>query len=258
VADAEAPLQYQGVVLNEMKGAYSSADQLNGRACQRAVFAGHEVYANDSGGDPRAIPRLTYAEFEAFHARHYHPANAQLFFYGDDALDARLAKADEYLSGFTAPAAPPPRVAVLPLRSAPYSVEEAYPVDEAEEAPTQFVSLNWLLNEAPLQPVEEVSWDVLNHLLLGTSAAELEKPLIASGLGAATIGGGYDGHLKQATFSVGLKGVAPGDEAAAGVEGCVLDTLGTLAREGFDDEAVMLLLRSCCAPPRRLPLAPSA
>jgi len=111
-------------------------------------------------------------------------------------------------------------------------------VDEAEESPTQYVSLNWLLNEAPMAPVEELSWDVLNHLLLGTAAAELEKPLIASGLGAATIGGGYDGHLQQATFSVGLKGVALGDEAVAGVEGCVLDTLRGLADGGFDEEAV--------------------
>ena len=78
--------------------------------------------------------------------------------------------------------------------------------DDAEKA-RQFVSLNWLLNEDPLTPGEELNWQVLNHLLLGTAAADLEKPLLDSRLGASVVGGGFASHLQQATFGVGLKGV---------------------------------------------------
>ncbi len=52
---------------------------------------------------------------------------------------------------------------------------------------------------------------MLDHLLMGTSAATLQKALVDSALGASVIGGGLSDELKQATFSAGLKGVAAGD-----------------------------------------------
>ena len=63
----DAPLTYKGVVFNEMKGVYSSADSLLYRELQKHLFAGHPIYSIDSGGDPRAIPDLTYEQFANFH-----------------------------------------------------------------------------------------------------------------------------------------------------------------------------------------------
>jgi Zn-dependent M16 (insulinase) family peptidase len=80
--DGSGALAYKGVVFNEMKGVYSSADSRHYRAIQRHLFRGHPIYSIDSGGDPRAIPALTYEAFEAFHKTYYHPANARLFLYG--------------------------------------------------------------------------------------------------------------------------------------------------------------------------------
>lgn len=88
--DAEQPLQFQGVVLNEMKGAFS--DPI--RALFHHMFAGlmpGSTYANESGGDPKNIPDLTYEQFLDFHSRYYHPSNATLFFYGDADLEDELA-----------------------------------------------------------------------------------------------------------------------------------------------------------------------
>ena len=265
----DGPLSYNGVVYNEMKGVYSSPDALHARACQRALFRGHPIYGVDSGGDPPAIPTLTYEAFERFHRTYYHPANSRIFFYGDDALEPRLAKVDEFLRDFGA--APPgaPSVAAaaraIPIArrvGAPYAVQESYAVaDDAEEADMrQFVSLNWLLNEEEaLTPDDELTWQVLNHLLLGTASSDLERALLESQLGASVVGGGFASHLQQATFGVGLKGVALDNEAGGGgggeggggeggvggtshnvaaVEDLVLGALRRIAVEGFEPAAV--------------------
>ena len=94
-------LTFKGVVFNEMKGVYSSADSANMRAVQRALFP-DMTYAVDSGGDPAVIPELTYDEFKDFHGRYYHPSNARFWFYGDDDPEERLRILDTYLSEFEA------------------------------------------------------------------------------------------------------------------------------------------------------------
>ena len=77
--DAANPLTYKGVVFNEMKGAYSSPDNLLARTIQQSLFPKH-IYGVDSGGDPRNIPDLTYAAFKSFHETYYHPSNTFIFF----------------------------------------------------------------------------------------------------------------------------------------------------------------------------------
>ncbi len=95
----DEPLTYKGVVFNEMKGNYASPDDVLVRWSQRSLFPDH-VYGLDSGGDPRHIPDLSYAQFKAFHAKFYHPSNARIFFYGDDPEDERLSLLDAWLSEF--------------------------------------------------------------------------------------------------------------------------------------------------------------
>ena len=73
--ERDGPIKYSGVVYNEMKGVYSSADQTNAKAVRQALYREHPIYSIDSGGDPRAIPTLTYEAFSAFHRQYYHPSN---------------------------------------------------------------------------------------------------------------------------------------------------------------------------------------
>ena len=95
----DGPLNYKGVVFNEMKGNYSSPDAMLGELSQQSLYP-DVTYGFDSGGDPKHIPELTYEQFKAFHERHYHPSNAKLFFYGDDDPDERLRLLDEWLGKF--------------------------------------------------------------------------------------------------------------------------------------------------------------
>ena len=95
--DPKDTLTYKGVVYNEMKGVYSSPDSLMGRGAQQALFPDN-TYGVDSGGDPLAIPDLTFQGFKDFHGEFYHPSNSRVFFYGDDDPLKRLEILDEQVS----------------------------------------------------------------------------------------------------------------------------------------------------------------
>ena len=116
--------------------------------------------------------------------------------------------------------------------------DEASSSSAKKDAPKEFVSLNWVLSEEPLDLATELELGFLDYLLLGTAAAPLRKALNDSGLGEALIGGGLQDELKQPIFSVGLKGVAPGTGDADKVEALILGELARLAEVGFEQSAV--------------------
>ena len=82
----QGPMVFKGVVFNEMKGAYSSASAVLGKITQLSLYP-DTTYGVNSGGDPKAIPDLTYEYFKNFHAKYYHPSNSRVVFYGDDDRD---------------------------------------------------------------------------------------------------------------------------------------------------------------------------
>src|SRR5690606_10872786 len=122
--DRAAPLVYKGVVFNEMKGVFSSPDAVLHDLVQRALYP-DTPYGQSSGGDPKAIPELTYEAFRRFHRTHYHPSNTRVVFSGDDAPDKRLALLDAYFSRFEAAPAEAD-VALQPAFSAPRQVSGSY------------------------------------------------------------------------------------------------------------------------------------
>ncbi|MFR2950477.1 MAG: insulinase family protein [Collinsella intestinalis] len=87
---AAGTLRYNGVVFNEMKGALSDPMSVLDDAVNRALFP-DTAYACESGGDPRAIPQLTYEQFLDTHARHYNLANSYIVLYGDMEVERELA-----------------------------------------------------------------------------------------------------------------------------------------------------------------------
>ena len=64
--DEEGELTINGVVYNEMKGAYSDPDSILYHEILKALYP-DTAYRNDSGGNPRAIPNLTYEDYVAFY-----------------------------------------------------------------------------------------------------------------------------------------------------------------------------------------------
>mmetsp|Transcript_5553 Transcript_5553/g.10384 ORF Transcript_5553/g.10384 Transcript_5553/m.10384 type:complete len:1123 (+) Transcript_5553:123-3491(+) len=235
--DVSAPLTYKGVVYNEMKGVYSSPDSLLQREAQQSIFPDN-TYGVDSGGDPVDIPNLSFEQFAEFHAKFYHPGNSRIFFAGDDDVTKRLEIMDEYLRDFgpSPESKPASTIQWQPKKfEEPKKVRQPYPAG-ADQPETHMTMINWLLNDRPLAPVEEITVTVLDHLLMGTSSAILRKTLMESGLGDAITGGGLMSELMQGTFSVGLKGVAP--ENVDKVEELIIETLNKVTEEGFSEDAI--------------------
>lgn len=235
--DKEGPLTFKGVVFNEMKGVYSSPDAVNGRVTQSALFP-NNTYVEDSGGDPVAIPELTFEEFKKFYGDYYHPTNARFWFYGDDPVEERLRIVDAYLAEFEARPVDS-SVKPQPLFTEPRRVVDRYAAGEGGEEgsePKAFVSVNWVLTEQPLDLETELALGFLNYLMLGTAASPLRKALNDSGLGESIIGGGIEDELRQPVFSLGLKGVK--EEDAGKVEALIMETLERLEKEGFTQSAV--------------------
>ena len=228
--DLNEPLTYKGVVFNEMKGNYASPDDVLVRWSQRSLFPGH-VYGLDSGGDPRHIPDLSYAQFKDFHYSFYHPSNARIFFYGDDPADERLELLDAWLSDFDhldVDSAIP----LFPPFEQPIRVEKS---SIAGEDAKPAITLNWVLGEST-DPETALGLQILGHILLGAPSSPLRKALIDSGLGEDVAGVGLDAEIRQMYFSTGLKGIAL--DNADKVETLILDTLQQLADGGVDQRTV--------------------
>jgi presequence protease len=241
----DSPLTYKGVVFNEMKGAYSNPDDILGDRARMSLFP-DTPYSVDSGGDPRHIPDLTYAQFKAFHDKYYHPSNAYIYFYGDDDPQERLRLMDNYLRDFSAIQVSS-TIPVQPLFQAPRREVVFFDPGEEQDALNGRLVVNWLLSDTE-DPEVVLGLNMLNHILLGTPASPLRKVLIDSGLGEDLAGGGLDEDLRQAYFSTGLRGMAVNPDYslvdAERTEALIKDTLQDLAREGIDPEMVAASLNT--------------
>ncbi|MHB8771669.1 MAG: insulinase family protein [Syntrophales bacterium] len=232
---AGGDLTISGIVYNEMKGAYSSPDNLMYKALQENLYP-DSPYACDSGGNPEEIPSLTYAQFTAFHRTFYSPTNARIFLYGDIPTAEHLAFLAEMLAGFGRTAVDS-AIRLQDRWSQPRSVHGFYPVDPEEKtAGKTTVNLAWMTAENT-DPEAAMLVAIVADLLVGSAAAPLRKALIDSGLGEdLSPVTGLERDLRQIAFSVGLRGTDP--DKAAQVEALTLDTLRTLAKAGFDRELI--------------------
>ncbi|HWQ04257.1 MAG TPA: insulinase family protein [Longilinea sp.] len=228
-----AEIAYKGVVYNEMKGAYSTPDEVLSQQSQAVIFPDN-TYHQDSGGDPRAIPDLTYEGFKAFHNQYYHPSNAFIYFYGDDDPGNRLKIIDAYLQDFDLRAVDS-TVPVQAFFKAPRRAAFGYEIAPEEEAPKAMLTLNWLLPDGA-DPTEKYAFSILNEVLIGTPASPLRKALIDSSLGEDLAGRGIETGLAQMFMSVGMKGIQPTDLEK--VEGLILTTLKKLVQDGIDRDAI--------------------
>ncbi len=236
----EQPLRYQGVVFNEMKGAYSSPENLLALYSQQSLFP-DTPYGFDSGGDPREIPSLSFEQFKAFHQTYYHPSNARIYFYGDDDIPGRLAKADEYLKDF-AYRQLDTQVPLQPRFSKPRRITRPCPTgNDPAVHPKGMLTMNWLLVETVAIEIN-LALTVLEYLLLGMPASPLRKALIDSGLGEDLAGVGLDSDLRQIYLSTGLKGIDTSH--ADRVETLMLESLAGLVRDGIDPHTVEAALNT--------------
>lgn len=231
--NVEDAMKFKGVVFNEMKGAYSSPDDILGDESQMSLFP-DTPYGLQSGGDPEVIPDLTYHKFKKFHETFYHPSNARIFFYGDDDPTQRLKLLDVYLSGFDA-------ISVnssLPLQphfDKPLRKVLPYDAGESGESGKSYLTVNWLLPEGD-DPELVLGLGILDHILIGTPASPLRKTLLESGLGEDLVGSGLSKEYRQMMFSTGMRGIQSKDLDLVGA--LILETLKQIAKNGIDKNTI--------------------
>ncbi len=192
----EGTLRYNGVVFNEMKGALSDPMSVLDDAVNAALYP-DTAYAHESGGDPRAIPALTYEQFLDTHARHYNPSNSYITLYGDLDVDRALAFLDErYLSqpsaasrrmdAAVAAGEDPSALAPNPLDvQAPVTCEYER-VEMATTPENALVGLGLVLGNA-LDRKRTIAADILFEALLGSNEAPVKKAILAAGLGGNVV-----------------------------------------------------------------------
>ncbi|MDR1899159.1 MAG: insulinase family protein [Treponema sp.] len=230
-------LSLTGVVYNEMKGAFSSLDRYASFWSVRAVMDG-TPYVFESGGDPEAIPELTWEGLREFHRRRYSPANCRIFLAGNIPTGRQLAFLDEqFLSVLPPGRAAEPIPPALPRRK-PETIRVPCPAG-AETKST--VLLSWLCADST-DPVQTMALSCLTEILLGHDGSPLTRTLIESGLGEdLSPASGLEGDLRETVFCAGLRGVAGG---AAEVEDLIMGELRRLVREGIPAEETEAALLS--------------
>lgn len=198
--DPEAKLEYNGVVYNEMKGAFSSPEGVLDRMILNSLFP-DTSYANESGGDPEAIPELTYEQFLDFHRTYYHPSNSYIYLYGDMDMEEKLQWLDEmYLSEFDAKQIDSEILYQKPFEKM-VEVEKEYSISSEEsEKENTYLSYNKVIATS-MDETLYVAFQILDYALLSAPGAPLKKALLDAGIGK-DIMGSYDNGICQPIFSV--------------------------------------------------------
>ena len=238
--DQDAPITINGVVYNEMKGAFSSPEGVLDRLVLNSLFP-DTPYSNESGGDPERIPELTYENYLEFHKTYYHPSNAFIYLYGNMDIVEKLVWLDkEYLCNYE-------EITVdskIPLQKpfdAPREVREKYSIasDESTEDNT-YISYNMAIGTT-LDPKLYLAFDVLDYALLNAPGAPLKKALLDAKIGK-DIMGSYDSSTYQPIFSVAAKNANP--EQKEEFVRIIRDTLKEQVEKGINKKALLAGINS--------------
>ena len=230
----EGPLKYNGVVYNEMKGAFSSPDDVLEREIMNSLFP-DTTYGCESGGDPVNIPDLSYEEFLDFHRQYYHPSNSFIYLYGNMDMEEKLEFIDShYLSAFDSLAIDS-QIRDQETFAQVKDIQKNYPVSEDEgEEDNTYLSYNMVVGEAADINLS-LAFEVLDYALLSAPGAPLKQALLDAKIGKDIYGSFEDG-IKQTYFSIVAKGanLSQKEEFVK----VIRDTLTKIMEEGIDKKAV--------------------
>ena len=231
----DAPLIYNGVVYNEMKGAYSSPESILDSVTQKTLFP-DTCYGNDSGGDPVHIPELSYEKFRDFHRTYYHPSNSYIYLYGDMDMAEKLTWLDEeYLSHYEERPVDS-RIREQKAFAEPVEREFSYSITEGEsEEDATYLSVNTVVGD-DLDPKLYVAFQILEYTLLDAPGAPLKQALIDAGIGKDVMGG-YESGILQPYFSIIAKDA--NKEQKGEFLAIVKGTLRKLADQGINRKSLL-------------------
>ncbi len=207
--DEDGNLKIVGIVFNEMKGAYSDHDSIVGEWSYRSLFPDTQ-YHYDSGGEPGAIPDLSYDEFINYHETYYHPSNCRVFLYGNIPSEKQLQfLEDGFLNGFVKKKVDT-EIKSQVRWSKPRSSEFTSPLtDDEDPKGKSTIAVNWLMKDIG-NPMDLLSLEVLSDILLSNSGSPLYKAIVDSGLGAdISPVSGLETDVRELIFSAGIRGTDP-------------------------------------------------
>ncbi len=233
--DAEGPLQFQGVVYNEMKGAFSDPIRL----IFFHIFAGlmpGSTYAHESGGDPKNIPDLSYEAFCAFHSGHYHPSNALFFLYGDAQLTDELAYLqDRFLAAFPAPGAYCSVVEGEAVTE-PVHITDTYAVDSTETAEKTFLAVGTAVGKVGDRE-QNAAFQIISNILFNSDGSPLKKAIVSSGL-CKDFGGFFISSSCTRTFMITYLVGSEAEHKEKFLE-LYTTTLADMVEQGLDRDLVL-------------------
>lgn len=233
-------LKINGVVYNEMKGAYSSPDEVLSSQIYRSLFPDN-TYSKDSGGNPEYIPKLTYEAYLDFYHKYYHPSNSYIYLYGDMDVVERLEWLDkEYLSLYDYKKVNS-EINKQPAFDEIKNVEAQYSItmDDSQENKT-YLSYNRVVGDT-LDEMLYQAFDVLDYALVSSPGAPVKQALIDAGIGD-DVYGSYDAGILQPVFSFVAKNAnaSQADE----FESIIENTLKEVVKTRINKEALLAGINS--------------
>ena len=236
--DEDSDLTINGVVYNEMKGAFSAPDDVLEREILNSLFPDN-AYSEESGGDPDHIPELTYEHYLEMHKTYYHPSNSYIYLYGNMDMAEKLRFIDEeYLSDFER-LKMDTDICLQEAFIAPREIRKQYSISEGEDLKENtYLSYN-IAMQSNLNPEHYLAFQVLDYVLCSAPGAPLKQALLDAGIGK-DVYGFYDNGVKQPYFSLVSKNTD--EEKKEEFISIIEDKLQQLSREGLDKKSLTAAL----------------
>ncbi len=233
--DKDSPLQYQGVVFNEMKGAFSDPIRL----IFHHIFAGlmpGSTYAHESGGDPKNIPDLSYEQFCAFHKQHYHPSNGIFFVYGDAPLEDELHFLHKRFFDHFKEKEDKCTIEAGELVTSPTFISDTYAVDSLDTDNKTFLAVGTSVSTI-IDRQQNAAFQIIANILFNSDGSPLKNQIVSSGL-CKDFGGFYISSSSYKTFMVSY---LVGSEAKNRDKFLSLytSTLSSMVENGLDRDLVI-------------------
>lgn len=240
LADEKDDLKINGVVYNEMKGAFSSAEEVLNRTIFNTLFP-DTPYGVESGGDPEVIPSLSYEEFLDFHKTYYHPSNSFIYLYGDMDMEKVLTWLDsEYLQHFEYKKVD----SDIPFQksfASEKTITGEYPILDEESAEDRTYLTESFVVTDYRDVTKNIAWSILDYVLTGSPGAPVKQALLDAGIGKDA-GGSYSDGTLQTFFSFEAKEANP--EKLEEFQKVIRNTLQKLVTEGLDQKAILAGINS--------------
>ena len=230
----EDPITYNGVVYNEMKGVYSSAEQQLMQAIQSSLFP-DTTYGVESGGDPKAIPDLTYQAFLDFHKKYYHPSNSYIYLYGDVDVEKELQFIhEEYLKNFDYLKVDSEIHYQKPFAQKKEITTYYALADSESEENNSYFSYNCVIGTGEERTLN-LAFMILDYALIDVPGAPIKTALVDAGI-SDDVFSSYEDSVLQPFYSIVAKGCRTEDRDR--FVKIIEDTLSDIVEKGFDEEVL--------------------